>query len=462
MILGNGAKIIRSGGSPASRPVKSLPKPSKKFLLLQYAGFFMLRRTVGRTINPPLGTVKRMTEPDLDPQGEGLTLQNRAKATPGRAWLRGLLAIVAVYVFIASVNMIGGGLNIIAKDDAGDRFLTHLFSLVGDNPFMGLFIGLLATAIVQASGFTISMTVGLVASGDLTFQAAIPIVMGANIGTSVTNILVSLAHVRRRMEFRRSLGGAIVHDFFNVLTVLVLFPLEMAFGVISRPVGRIGEWLGHTRWFESDPTKQISFLKDAFNAIESVFEWFVMDVLHFSPTAGGTVIASLAVVILFAALWILVMMLRGLLQERLSGAFNRTLFRRQGISFVVGIVTTATIQSSSVTTSLVVPLVGTGVLKLRQIFPYTLGANIGTTVTAILAALGTGKPAGMACALAHLFFNVYGTAIFWPLQFIPISLAKGFAKLAARRRLIAVAYILGFFFLLPILAIVIMQYLKGR
>ncbi|HDY65838.1 MAG TPA: Na/Pi cotransporter family protein, partial [Phycisphaerae bacterium] len=129
------------------------------------------------------------------------------------------------------------------------------------------------------------------------------------------------------------------------------------------------------------------------------------------------------------------------------------LFRRPSIAFVVGIVTTVSVQSSSVTTSLVVPLVGAGVLKLRQIYTYTMGANIGTTITAMLAALGTGSAAAMACAFAHLLFNLYGTVIFWPLQFIPISLAEGFAKLASRRRLVAALYIIVFFFLLPLLAI---------
>ncbi|MBN1554438.1 MAG: Na/Pi cotransporter family protein, partial [Phycisphaerae bacterium] len=113
-------------------------------------------------------------------------------------YVRGLVAIAALYLFIASVNMIGAGLKVIAKDDAGGNFLNMLFGLIAENPFMGLFVGLLVTSLVQSSSFTTSMTVGLVATGDLSLTAAIPIVMGANIGTSVTNILVSLAHVRHR------------------------------------------------------------------------------------------------------------------------------------------------------------------------------------------------------------------------------------------------------------------------
>ncbi|MCK4602397.1 MAG: Na/Pi symporter, partial [Phycisphaerae bacterium] len=158
--------------------------------------------------------------------------------------------------------------------------------------------------------------------------------------------------------------------------------------------------------------------------------------------------------------------------ERLSGIFSRTLFRNPWVSFTVGILLTASIQSSSVTTSLVVPLVGAGVLKLRQIYPYTLGANIGTTVTCILAALAAAATAtgrggtvqmaaafALALAFAHLLFNIYGTLIFWPLQWIPISLAKGYAKLAAERRLLAAVYILVIFFLVPIGLLVLLNVL---
>jgi sodium-dependent phosphate cotransporter len=402
-----------------------------------------------------------MNNTEMDAVGEETPLKEHERRS-GRLeqFLRVLAAIAALYLFIASVNMIGTGLKVLAGDDAGKNFLGMLFGLIEDNPFMGLFVGLLVTSLVQSSSFTTSMTVGLVATGDVSLTAAIPIVMGANIGTSVTNILVSLAHVRHRLEFRRSLGGAIVHDFFNVLSVLLIFPLELTFGVISRPAGWISEALGHVRYFSSDPTKKIGFLKKGFEAVGDLFKWLLIDVFHISPQVAGTIIAVLALVFLFVALWLLVKMLRGLIQERLSGAFNRTLFRRPSIAFAVGILVTAAVQSSSVTTSLVVPLMGAGILKLRQIYPYTLGANIGTTITAILAALGLGKAPAMACAMAHLLFNIYGTIVFWPLQFIPISLAKGFAKIASQRRLVAVGYILLVFFVIPILAIVLIELWK--
>jgi sodium-dependent phosphate cotransporter len=250
-----------------------------------------------------------------------------------------------------------------------------------------------------------------------------------------------------------------VHDFFNVLSVIVLLPMEYAWGIISKITVWFAGVIGQTKFFQSDPTKQMGFLKQFFGLTGKECKLLLIDGFGLSPTVGGAIIAGVAMLLLFTALWLLVKMLRGLMQDRLSGVFSRTLFRNPPVAFAVGIMITAAVQSSSVTTSLVVPLVGAGILKLRQIYPYTLGANIGTTLTAVLAALGTGSAAAMACAMGHLLFNLYGTVIFWPLQFIPISLAKGFARLASRRRIIAVAFLVGVFFVVPICAILLSRLL---
>jgi len=386
----------------------------------------------------------------------------------GRGWLRTLTSLAALYLFVAAINLMGHGLKTVAKEPAGEQLIHTLFSYAA-HPLAGLCVGVLVTSLVQSSSFTTTFTVGLVAAGQLQLATAIPIIMGANIGTSVTNILVSLAHVRRRLEFRRSLGGAIVHDFFNVLSALVLLPLEARFKIISGPARAFGNWLGGTAFFSANP-KSFNFIKMAVKPLTRSTDWFFSDLLGLSVTAAGILEAALGIVILFVALILLVKMLQGLMKGRLSGLFRRTLFRSQGVAFVVGILTTMAVQSSSVTTSLMIPLVGAGVLKLRQIYPYTLGANIGTTITAILgglalAAIAAGKgPAveaaaalGLAVAFGHLLFNIYGICIFWPLRWVPISLANEFARMATRRRVLAVGYILAMFFILPVAIILIIN-----
>jgi sodium-dependent phosphate cotransporter len=364
-------------------------------------------------------------------------------------WARGLVALLALYIFIASVSMIGTGLKVIAHNDAGDAFLKERVFGLAKDPLTGLFVGVLITALVQSSSFTTSMTVVFVASGNVSLSMAIPIIMGANIGTSITGLLVSLGRLRHRDEFERSLAAASCHDFFNVLSVVLFFPLEMKFGIISRPVSWIAGRLGDTAVFSANPAKQMGFIKKLIGLPGTGVKNLMLKVFHFGDIAGGVIVSVFAVILLFVALWLLVKMLRGLIQGKLSGVFDKTLFRNGVTAFVVGILMTVAVQSSSVTTSLVVPLVGAEVLRLQQVFPYLLGANIGTTVTAMLAALSLGSAGAVACACGHLLFNIYGTTVFWPLKRIPIGMAEWFGELASRKRALAIVYILVMFFVIP-------------
>jgi solute carrier family 34 (sodium-dependent phosphate cotransporter) len=388
-----------------------------------------------------------------------------------RAWLPGLMALLAIYLFIAAIKLMGHGLKTMATVQEADDALNYLFTFA-QHPMAGVSVGILITALVQSSSFTTCFVVGLVAAGQIDLSTAVPIIMGANVGTSITNTTVSLAHLRRRREFQRSLGGALVHDIFNVLNVLVLLPLEWAFGIISRPAHWFANWLEGAAFFTTDP-KKFNLVKTAVKPFSQAADWFFQDLLGFSPVTAGALTAIVAILLLFFALIMLVKMLQGLMKDRLSGLFSRTLFRNKWIAFVVGLIVTASVQSSSVTTSLVVPLVGAGVLTLKQVYPYTLGANIGTTVTAIMAglaaaAIASGAPhavqmaaaSGLAVAFAHLLFNIIGTCIFWPLSWIPMSLSKGYAKLAAKNRLLAAVYIIAIFFIIPGLIILVTNWSK--
>jgi len=408
-------------------------------------------------------------KPDEVMDQEPLAARPVAARPAWQGWLRALTALLAVYFFIAAIHVMGHGLKTVAKVPSSKAVMERIYHCA-DNPLAGLCVGVLLTSLVQSSSFTTTFTVGLVAAGQVPFLTAIFIIMGANIGTSVTNTLVSLAHLRKRAEFRRSLAAATVHDFFNVLNVLLLGPLEWAFGVVSRPARWFGHWLEGAAFFTTDP-KKYNVVKTGVQPISGVLDWLLGDLLGLPTTARGLLTAALGVVILFLALIFLVKVLRRLLRDRLAGLFSRTLFRSPATSFTVGIVATSAVQSSSVTTSLVVPLVGAGVLRIRQIYPYTLGANIGTTVTAVLgalalAAMAAGQSAavqaaaafGLAVAFGHLLFNVYGTTVFWPLQWIPISLAKGYAKLASEHRALAAAYILGLFYLTPAAVILVVNW----
>lgn len=320
------------------------------------------------------------------------------------------------------------------------------------SPFVGLLVGILATSLVQSSSTTTSMTVGLVAAGALTIDGAIPIIMGANVGTSVTNTLVSMAHVTRPEEFRRAFAGATLHDFFNLLTVVILLPIELTFHVLRRSaeaLERVLEGSGGIQLF--DPVNAV---------VRPVAEWVSGTLL--ASSGALTLVAGVA--FLFLALRFLVRLLKSLVSRKAEQLLNRTLFRSALAAAGAGALITVMVQSSSITTSVMVPLVGAGVVTLEQLFPLTIGANLGTTVTALLASLATGSPAAVSVALAHLLFNIFGALVIYPLppiRAIPLAMARWLGTLGSRNRPAAVVYVLVVFFGVPILLLVLSGALGG-
>ncbi len=310
---------------------------------------------------------------------------------------------------------------------AGSGFAEQLINTVSD-PVAGLLLGFVATGIIQSSSTTTTIVVGLVASGALSIELAVPIIMGTNIGTTTTNTLVSMGHVTRPAEFERAFSASTVHDFFNVLAALTILPFEIFFHPVQKmAVFLQGVFAGVGGMSLASPLKAV---------IHPVTD-FVAGVVPYTVA-----LAVLGLAGLFLALQQVMKVMRGAILSRLESLFNRVLFRNAAASFALGMVTTASVQSSSATTSLIVPLAGTGVLSLRQIFPYTLGANIGTTITAILASLSTGSPAAVTVALAHLSFNILGIAIYYPLKALPLWLATKAGKIAARSKRSSAAAIL--------------------
>ena len=163
----------------------------------------------------------------------------------------------------------------------------------------------------------------------------------------------------------------------------------------------------------------------------------------------GWLSALVALALLFISLRYLTKVLKSLILNRVERFFQRIIFRNSLTGFALGLIVTVLVQSSSITTSLAIPLLGAGLVTLSQIFPYTLGANIGTTVTAFLASFAIGTPEAIGVAFAHLLFNVFGAAVFWPLMRVPISMAERLSDFAQDSRLIPIGYIIVVFFILP-------------
>lgn len=322
--------------------------------------------------------------------------------------------LASLYAFFCSIDLMSGAFKLM-----GGGFAQNLMGLV-DDPIAGLLIGMLATSIVQSSSSTTSITVGLVAAGAIPLELGIPIVMGANIGTSVTNTIVSMGHVTQRAEFERAFAAGVVHDIFNVIAVIILFPLEITFHPIQYCASELANlFYGTAGVSVMSPLKAI--VKPATHALTELIP-------------HGVALLVIALAVLFFALTQMVKVMRRLVMTRVEGWFDRVLFRNDLSGFLLGWILTAVVQSSSATTSLLVPLVGSGVLTVRRIFTYTLGANLGTTVTALLASFATGTDVGLKIALAHMTFNVFGIILVYPVKFIPVNLAVAIGKLAARSR----------------------------
>lgn len=319
------------------------------------------------------------------------------------------------------------------------------------DPFIGLFIGLLVTAIIQSSSTTSTMVVAMVATGNLTIQEAIPIIMGANIGTTLTSTIVSLGFISDKKAFRKAVSAGVIHDFYNIILVLILFPLEFYYGVLSGV---------------SIKLQQLIFGSQA-TTTEEGWKWFLD--LGITDGIAGLIQNNVALMIVsFVLLFTSIKMLTGFIQKTVIGdsknKLRKYVFQKPAKSFGWGILITSAIQSSSVSTSLLVPLVATRKIRLKNAFPFIIGANLGTTLTALIAASFSSETA-MSIAIAHLLFNMSGAVLFMlstGLRSAFVTLISKFSLILTRKRLVGLAYVIITFFLLPFLLISIHKAVAGK
>jgi sodium-dependent phosphate cotransporter len=365
---------------------------------------------------------------------------------PGLARLVSLLTLL--YLFLFAIALLGAAFKIFGSD-----FSRALITGTA-NPVIGLMIGLLATSLIQSSSSTTSIVVGLVAADALTVGNAIPIIMGANMGTTVTNTIVAMTSMNRRAEFVRAFSGATMHDFFNLLTICILFPLEMA----THYLERAATWLS-LHLAGSGGVEFHSPVKTAVKPAVKLAERLLTQGLSLPDWLTGTLMLIVSLACIFLALTFLTRLLRGVVLKRAEGAFSRHINSSGTTAMALGVVVTVAVQSSSITTSLLVPMIGAGIVPLEAAFAVTLGANIGTTVTALLASLA-GNTAAVTVALVHLLFNISGILLiypFRPLRRIPINMARQLAHRTARRRIYAIYYMLGIFFVLPLIFVLVTE-----
>uniref|UniRef100_G3W4J6 Sodium-dependent phosphate transport protein 2B n=1 Tax=Sarcophilus harrisii TaxID=9305 RepID=G3W4J6_SARHA len=370
-----------------------------------------------------------------------------------RGFGKGILLLGFLYFFVCSLDVLGSTFQLVGGKMAGKIF--HDGSVL-NNPVAGLMIGMLVTVLVQSSSTSTSIVVSLVSSSLLTVKAAIPIIMGANIGTSMTNTIVAL------MAF----AGATVHDFFNWLSVLVLLPMEVITGYLYRLTDAIVK-IFNIKSGENSP-KLLKVITDPFTKLIVQLDKKVINEIatgneaaknksliktwcktlkyvtlsnvtintakckhafvdvNFSDLSIGLILLALSLLVLCTCLILIVKVLNSMLKGQIASVIKNTINKNFPFPFawlmgylaiLVGAGITFLMQSSSVFMSAITPLVGIGVISLERVYPLTLGSNIGTTTMAILAALaspGSTLEEFLQIALCHFFFNLSGVLLWYP------------------------------------------------
>ncbi|CAL1543963.1 unnamed protein product [Lymnaea stagnalis] len=465
-----------------------------------------------------------------------------------------LLLMSILYFFVCSLGLMEDSFQLLGGRAAGETFRN---SDVLSNPIAGLMIGVLATVLVQSSSTATSIVVAMVASEVIPIRAAIPVIMGTNVGTSVTSTLVSLAQAGDRTEFRRAFAGATVHDMFNWSAVLVLLPLEIATSYLYYLTKAIVQMMNvHTENYKielltaitkpfteliveinreiitdiaMDPnvTQESSVMKrwcqvtivektvsvmrynpvlvdcsqvhrdspfyasctnigntgrpGVPNIVGLYMGWNDTEVVNTTlhrtrcenhslfalsdipDKPAGAILLIVSIVIILASLFGIVKILNSLLKGSVAKVINKTMnadfpgrlaYFTGYVALLVGCGMTMLIQSSSVFTSTLTPLVGVGIVSIDRMYPMTLGSNIGTTVTGILAAMsirGQFVAQALQIALCHLFFNISAVLIFYPVPFmrIPIPMAKTLGRITSKYRWFAGVYLFGMFLIIP-------------
>jgi sodium-dependent phosphate cotransporter len=318
------------------------------------------------------------------------------------------------------------------------------------NPIIALFIGILGTALTQSSSLTTSIVVSLVATGFFPdISTAVPIIIGANIGTSVTSTIVSLAHVKHEGEFHKAFSAGTLHDFFNLIAIIIILPLELSFGFLSNTATFLYQNLLSGIHFPTEGNTS---------------SWSLSALLKFIANSIFRFLWSNAVInliIAFIVLFFSLKSLSGALKNIVFKGNNKDKFQKRIFgtvygTFFWGIGLTALVQSSSITTSLAVPLVATNIISLKKALPFLMGANVGTTLTALIASVSTPNEASITIALCHLLYNSFAVSVFMMIPFFqgfPVYLSERMGKLVLRQKWYGFAYVAILFFGIPMLLI---------
>ena len=492
-----------------------------------------------------------------------------------------ILVFYCLWVFLLTLGVMGTGFKLLGGKDSAKMFD------VADNPISALMIGILATVLVQSSSTTTSIIVSLVGADELSVNIAIFMIMGANIGTSVTNTIVAMGHFANKDDLRRGFAAATVHDVFNMLSVLIFLPINWIYPFLEKMTYEMakdqkpceGDDCNKTEFlkpyispyskgvanydkkvagyisqnwcagqcgksYSTDAMKKISeevctsstdcsnvhknyesnwmskgylakkrapayivgtasgtpaeFHYDKPAACSTSTKFFDNDTNFTSTVAGsltagtcyevcgskvktglcdkrllkgglldtewemtdngaGTFLTIVSLVSLCSCLFCIVYMLQIIVKGTAARILRKVVGFNGYLNIVIGMFITIMVQSSSITTSTLTPLAAVGLINLEDMLPLTLGANIGTCLTGIMAAtVVTSNPVqAWQVALCHLFFNIFGIVLWYPiplLRKIPLDGARFLGKMTTNPKwgkVFPLVYTFVVFFIIP-------------
>lgn len=421
--------------------------------------------------------------------------------------LRVCIGIFLLYFFLFFLDLMGTSFKVLGSCEAGEMFDGL------ENPIAGLMVGILATVCIQSSSTSTSIVVSLVGSGNMEVKTAIPVIMGANIGTSVTNTIVSMFYIAQEEHLERAFAGATVHDCFNILSVMVLLPIEIITGVLRHITEALkpddvedgDKWEGPLKKLVSplvsqliiankDVMKSISkgettcdavydthgnvddgvtyvkglikascistYANDVGSRCDDVGDRYTVPLFYDHDAsldedmAAAGVCLVISVIGLCACMVFLVRLLNYVTKTSTPAMLKKAAYMPGVLAILVGTGLTILVQSSSVTTSVLTPLVAADIITLEQMLPLTMGANIGTTCTALLASMVSSSADSVQIALCHLLFNIFGILIWYPIPFmrkIPVRAATFLGTCTKELKIFPIIYTLIMFLFIPLI-----------
>lgn len=361
----------------------------------------------------------------------------------------------SLYVAVVAINLIMDGI-------AGLGF-SNLTSLMekASNPLLCLMVGIVATFVVQSSTVITTITVAAVGGGLVSIDSAAMLIMGANIGTCFTALLVAYGYFSKQDEFPRALSAALTHWCFNVLSVVAFFPIELAF----HPLTALSGWLSR------------SVLGGASVSLPTggLVSWSVSPLVDAlgtqglsgyigTPLVGASVCVLAGILLIAAAVQLLTIMLRTLmafpshvLLER-SASPTTSLYREFGLGLGLTLLT----HSSSATTCATVPFAGAGTISTRGALGVAVGANVATTLSAVVAAFAVPGALGslaLQAAFIHVLFNLFGALavlLIRPVATANVRISDALARLSARARLLSLGVWTASYIALPLAVIALL------